>query len=142
MNGFSLRSETDQDRPFLISLYAETRADEMAMVPWNEDLKRVFVESQFDAQRAHYHEQFPHATFDVVLSKGDPVGRLYVLRNPDQIRILDLHIANGRRAHGIGTHFIDLLKTEAATAGLPLRVYLEVTSPYIALFERRGFTAI
>lgn len=142
MKGLSLRPETDEDKPFLLSLYAETRAAEMAMVPWNEDLKRVFVESQFDAQRAHYREHFPDATYDVLILDGELVGRLYVLRNPEQIRILDLHIANEQRGKGIGTNFIDLLKAEAVAAGLPLRIYLELTSPYMSLFERRGFVAI
>jgi RimJ/RimL family protein N-acetyltransferase len=142
MNGLNLRPETDSDRAFLVSLYVETRAAEMAMVPWNDDLKRVFVESQFDAQRQHYREQFPHATFDVILFNDRPVGRLYVLRNREQIRILDLHILNEHRSQGIGSHFIKQLKTEASSAALPLRIYLEITNPYTPAFERRGFAAI
>ena len=142
MSGLSLRPETDEDKPFLLTLYAETRDAEMAMVPWDEDLKRVFVESQFDAQRAHYREHFPHATFDVILSNGEPAGRLYVLRGPEQTRILDLHIAKEHRAAGIGSHFIESLKEEAIKAGLPLRIYLEITSPYMSVFERRGFSGI
>ncbi len=138
----TLRPATDSDAPFLLSLYAETRAAEMAMVPWNEELKRAFVESQFNAQHAHYKEQFPDATFDIILSNGEPVGRLYVLRAADQIRILDLHVTKQRRGQGIGSHFITSLQKEAAAANKPLRIYLEVNNPYLAAFESRGFSGI
>lgn len=138
----TLRPATDSDTTFLLSLYAETRAAEMAMVPWNDELKRAFVESQFNSQHAHYKEQFPDAAFDIILLNGEPVGRLYVLRAADQIRILDIHVTEQRRGGGIGRHFITSLQEEAKAANKPLRIYLEVNNPYMAAFEKRGFARI
>jgi hypothetical protein len=35
--GFALRPETDADIPFLMRLYASTRADELAPIPWTDE---------------------------------------------------------------------------------------------------------
>ncbi len=138
----TLRPVTEQDAPFLLSLYAETRAVEMAMVPWTDDQKHGFVEAQFNAQNEHYREHFPDATFDVIVSEGQSVGRLYVLRNAEQIRILDIHVQDPDRAKGVGGYFIDALTAESHAANKPLRIYLEINNPYMPAFERRGFVSI
>jgi ribosomal protein S18 acetylase RimI-like enzyme len=139
MSNLFLRQITDADTTFLLSLYAETRAFEMTLVPWNDGQKRAFVEAQFNAQHEHYHEHFPNASFDVIVADGLLAGRLYVLRNDEQIRILDIHVKNECRAKGIGSHFIRVLKEEAQAAGKPLRIYIENDNPYMPAFERRGF---
>ncbi len=38
--GFALRPETDADIPFLIALYASTREEELASVPWSAEQKQ------------------------------------------------------------------------------------------------------
>jgi GNAT superfamily N-acetyltransferase len=125
-----------------LSLYAEARAAEMAIVPWDDEQKRAFIEAQYKAQDDHYREHFPNASFDVILADNEPAGRLYVLRKEDQIRILDIHVKMEHRHAGIGGHFISELKSEAAAAKKPLRIYLEINNPYLPTFERRGFVDI
>ena len=40
--GFALRPETEADLPFLMQLYASTRAEELAAVPWSAEQKAAF----------------------------------------------------------------------------------------------------
>jgi hypothetical protein len=41
---------------------------------------------QFEAQARYYGEHYPEAAFSVILSGGQPVGRLYVTPWPEEIR--------------------------------------------------------
>jgi Uma2 family endonuclease len=43
--------ETDTDREFMARLYASTRTEELAPVPWPEEIKQAFLQSQFELQR-------------------------------------------------------------------------------------------
>src|SRR4051812_19114238 len=62
--GISLRPITDADLSFLYKVYASTRAQEMALVPWSDAQKQAFVRMQFEAQHKYYREQFTTASFD------------------------------------------------------------------------------
>ena len=53
----TLRLARPEDRDFLFSVYASTRADEMAMVPWGDAQKAGFLAQQFGAQTAYWDEQ-------------------------------------------------------------------------------------
>src|SRR5437762_6392263 len=71
----TLRPVTDADLPFIRELYASTRNEEMATVPWTDEQRAAFVDMQFQAQLNHYREYYPGATHDLVLVSGRPVGR-------------------------------------------------------------------
>jgi hypothetical protein len=57
----SLRPARDGDYPFLERVYASTRAEELAPVPWSDEDKRGFLAQQFAAQSAHYGEHHADA---------------------------------------------------------------------------------
>jgi ribosomal protein S18 acetylase RimI-like enzyme len=135
----SLRTVTPDDEAFLLRVYSSTRMDEMALVPWSEEQREVFLKSQFNAQQHHYQSHFPTARHEIVEQAGQPVGRLYVLRTDEFTRILDLTILPEFRQHGIGTQLITDLKHEAAAKGKPLHIYVESFNPSLRLFERLGF---
>ena len=86
----SLRSVRPEDRTFLLSVYASAREPELAAVDWDAAQRAAFVRMQFDAQHAYYQEHYGRATFDVILVGGQPAGRLYVSREDDEIRIVDI----------------------------------------------------
>ena len=79
--GVELRPATAEDEAFLLAVYAGTREQELAVVPWDSATKGAFVRMQFAAQHSHYRQQFPGASFDVVTVNGVPAGRLYVDRH-------------------------------------------------------------
>jgi ribosomal protein S18 acetylase RimI-like enzyme len=137
-----LRDVCTADYPFLLEVYASSRAEEMALVPWNDEQRRSFLAMQFGAQDSHYRERFPQAGYSVILRDGLPVGRFYVLRKPDQIRVLDLTILPAYRNGGIGTQLLRDLIAEATQSGKSVRIYLETFNPSLRLFERLGFNSI
>jgi ribosomal protein S18 acetylase RimI-like enzyme len=131
----TLRPVTAGDRDFLRALYASTRAEEMALVGWDEDRQRAFVAMQFDAQQQHYAAHHPGADHSVVLRDGVPAGQIHVDRTGDVIQVVDLVIAPGHRAAGIGTALLRALMDE----GRRVRLHVETFNRARRLYERLGF---
>ena len=48
----TLRPVEEADQDFLLSVYASSRADEMARVPWSPEQKQAFVRTQFTASHS------------------------------------------------------------------------------------------
>jgi ribosomal protein S18 acetylase RimI-like enzyme len=138
----ALRPIRPADEPFLYEVYASTRQEELAPVPWNEGQKAAFLQMQFDAQHAHYQEHFAGAAFDVVLVDGQPAGRLYVARWPGEIRIIDVAILPAFRNRRLGTRLLTSLLKEAEAAHKPLTIHVERLNPALRLYERLGFRTV
>ncbi len=137
-----LRPIRPGDEPFLYEVYASTRQEELAVVPWDDAQKAAFLQMQFAAQHAHYQEHFAGAAFDIVLVDGQPAGRLYVARWPGEIRIIDVAILPTFRNRQLGTRLITRLQEEAAVARKPVRIHVERLNPALRLYERLGFRTI
>jgi ribosomal protein S18 acetylase RimI-like enzyme len=135
----TLRSTTDADLPFLLRLYATTRADELAQVPWTDEQKASFVLQQFEAQHAWWQEHYTGARFELVLVGGQPAGRLYVDVWEREVRIVDIAMMPEFRRGGIGTLLLRRVFREADAAGKPVSIHVEVFNPARALYERLGF---
>ncbi len=99
----TLRPITPADEAFLFKVYAGTRREELAQAPWDEAQKRAFLTFQFNAQHQHYQSEFANAAFHVILDDDTPLGRLYVDRRADEIRILDIALLPEHRGRGIGS---------------------------------------
>ena len=136
----ALRDVTPEDDAFLREVYASTRAAEVEMVPWSEEQKAAFLRFQFEAQDSYYRSQFPTADFQIIMNAGAPVGRFYVLRKTDEIRILDITILPESRSQGIGTSLIGQLLDEAAERAVT--IWVENFNPSQSLFRRLGFSVV
>lgn len=134
-----LRPAVDDDREFLIGLYGSVRAEELAMVTWDEGQREAFVRMQFDAQDSEYRRINPNGTFDVIELQGRPVGRLYVDRRPTEIRIVDISLLPEFRGAGIGGGLLDELMREAVASGRRLTIHVEITNRAESLYSRLGF---
>jgi len=134
-----LRPVADDDRLFLVDLYASLRERELAGVPWNDVAKRAFIEQQFAAQDVHYRTHYPGATLDVLELDGEPAGRLYVHRGPRDIRIMDIALAPAFRGRGIGSELLRSLIAEAEGSARTLSIHVEADNPARRLYERLGF---
>lgn len=130
---------TRSDEAFLFALYASTRADEMALVPWSNEQKTVFLQSQFQAQHNHYLSEYPHGKFQTINSDNQKIGRLYVCDLENEIQIIDLTILPEFRGQGIGAQIITNI---LQTAEKPVQIYLESFNRSINLFTRLGFQII
>lgn len=125
--------------PFLLRLYATTRMDELAQVPWTDEQKAAFVVQQFTAQHQDWQANYTNTSWDVILMNDEPIGRLYVARWPDEIRIVDIALMPGYRNDGIGTRFFHELFDEGDRTGRKVSIHVEVFNPARRLYERLGF---
>jgi microcystin-dependent protein/GNAT superfamily N-acetyltransferase len=87
---------------FLFRLYASIRAEEKALVGWGDEEWDVFLRMQFNLQHSQYMGNYPHPSFDVIMLGRTPVGRLYVNREPEEIRIVGISLMPEYRGRGIG----------------------------------------
>lgn len=139
----ALRPVGQDDREFLFRVYAGTRQDELAQTGWTDQEKHAFLEMQFAAQHADYTNRFPDADHTIVLVDDQPVGRLWVARWEDEIRLLDIALLPERRNAGTGKVLLERLQAEAGQARLPLRhsVY-KMNEGALRFYERLGFAVI
>ena len=140
--GAGLRPVTADDGEFLYSVYAQTRAEELSVVPWTDEQKAAFLRMQFDAQDSYYREVYPEARFLVVTRDGAAVGRLYLVRLADEMRIIDIALLPPHRGAGIGTQLISEVIAEAAQEGIAVTLHVEPWNPARRLYERFGFRTI
>ena len=136
----ALRPVTDADREFLLGVYEASREIELSMTGWNAEQRRAFVEHQFTAQDAHYHEHYVGASFDIIMYAGDPAGRLYIYRGDKGTEILDITVVPTYRNRGIATSLVREITNEAAAAKHPVSIYIESFNPSQKLFSELGFT--
>ena len=126
----------------MYAVYASTRADELALVDWDEGQKAAFVQMQFAAQHQYYREHYTHAAFQVILCDGMPAGRLYVARWTAEIRIIDIALLPEYRNRGIGSLLFERLFAEAAQTGKRVSVHVERFNPALRLYARLGFQPV
>lgn len=137
----SLRTEAETDVPFLLSLYAASRAEELKPVPWTDEQKKQFLEQQFFAQRTHYYKFYETAQFDLILLDGIAVGRWYVHRGIE-LRLMDVIVATEYQQRGIATHYFRELIAESAATGLPITLHVEVNNHARDWYKRLGFVEL
>lgn len=135
----TLRPITPEDGELLYRIYAGTRQEELEPLGWSEEEKERFLRFQFEAQHRHYQEHFADAAFDVIVVDGEPVGRLYLDRRPDELRIVDIALLPGHRRKGIGGALLREVLAEAQGLELPVRIHVERNNPALDLYESLGF---
>jgi ribosomal protein S18 acetylase RimI-like enzyme len=138
----TLRAASPDDAAFLFEVYASTRAEELALVPWSDEQRQEFLRTQFDAQHSYYHERFSDADYQVILVDEEAVGRLYVARDKKTVQILDIAVLPERRRAGVGTAVIQELLFEAGKSETAVQIFVETFNPSLGLFERLGFSRI
>lgn len=135
----NLRAARAEDEEFLLQVYACTRAEEMAMVPWTNEQKAAFLRFQFEAQRRHYSTHYPAAQHWIILRKDVPIGRMIVNEGDEEILLMDIALLPEHRRQGIGTALIRAVIAEAADQHKDLILHVETFNPAMKLYERLGF---
>ena len=145
--GFRLRPLAAADLPWVRDLYATTREEEMAQVPWPPKLKRNFLDQQCALQHAHYLAHFGDSDFLALERAGQPAGRLYVQRGGagtgrDEDLIVDISLFPGHRGKGVGAALIQAVQAEAAAGGRGTWLHVQrYNDGARRLYERLGFIA-
>jgi len=138
-SGCRFRRLAEPDLPFLGQLYASTRAEELAPVPWSEADKAAFLDQQFRAQHAHYQKYYPNADWLVIAQGGEDIGRFYIERWPSQHRIIDIAFMPAHRGKGYGAALLRDAIDEGAAAGKDVSIHVEKLNPAMRLYRRLGF---
>ena len=138
--GLTFRPIADADLPFLVRVYASTRAEELAVVTSMTDAqKAAFLDAQFQLQHAHYQKYYPEADWLVTMREGEDIGRLYIERWPSQHRIIDIAFLPQHRGKGSGAALLRDLMDEAAARGKAVSIHVEKYNPAMRLYRRLGF---
>jgi len=138
----TLRPVTHEDTPFLFDVYRGTRQEEMARTGWDSQQIDAFLRMQFDAQNAHYSRRYPDADYSVIYLDETAVGRVWVARLDDEIRILTVALLPEYRNCGIGTQVLQIPIEEAREFAKPVRIYVERSDRSIGFFRRNGFKKV
>lgn len=135
-----LRPATLEDYGELVAVYASTRAEELAQVPWPDELKQAFCRMQYDAQKADYDQRYPDPQYDLILLEGRTAGRIWIGRDEELIHMLDISLLPWAQGQGIGTALVLRLIEEARASGRRLRHMVFVMNEGARrLYERLGF---
>ena len=101
----TLRQIATKDLPFLKKVYRSTREFELNKTNWPEEQKNQFIEFQFNAQHSYYSNAYDGADFNIILDNNIPVGRLYIWRTENQIRIMDIALLPENQKKGLEQKF-------------------------------------
>ncbi|KRA20444.1 MULTISPECIES: GNAT family N-acetyltransferase [unclassified Lysobacter] len=138
--GFALRPARDDDLPWLRTLYASTRAEELAPIPWPDEAKRAFLDSQFALQHQHYLLHYADADFLAIERDGAPVGRYYLQRRAPDHLIVDISLLTAARGQGIASALIEHSQRDAAALGRGLHLHVASDNAGAQrLYRRLGF---
>lgn len=140
--GLTYRPLTDADLPFVEALYVSTRMAELAGTGWDEAHKRAFLAAQHRLQHHHYQTHYRDTEWLIVEHEGRPVGRLYLATWADELRIVDIAIAEGARGMGFGAAILADVQTTARAAGKPVTIHVEKANPAQRLYARLGFSVV
>ena len=136
-----LRPITQEDEDFLYRVYVGTRED-ITQLGWDDEQKEKFLRLQFKAQHKQYKAQYCNAEFQIILLDENPVGRFYVNRTGDEIRIVDIALLPEFRGKGIGSTLLNQVLTEGKQKKLPVRIHVQQSNPAFHLYQRLGFQKI
>ena len=138
----TLRPEQPADESFVYQLFAETRFADVVRLPWDRAQKEAFLHQQFQLQTAHYQTYYPTAAFSIIQLGLHRIGRLYVNRTNNEIRVIDITLSPEYRCRGIGHGLLQDLLSEAKATGKAVRLHVERWNPALRLYHRLGFCEI
>lgn len=137
--GLALRREAPADYAFLERLYISVRWVELVQTNWPEQTKLDFLRQQFALQFRHYFTYYAGTDFGIVESRGEPIGRWYVFRSPDDLRVVDVSLLPEWRGRGIATALFEGLLAEARASERTVSIHVEKFNPAQTLYRRLGF---
>ncbi len=138
----TLRTFADADLDFLKRVYAGSRERELGVLDWGKQQKDDFIEMQFNAQHQYYQQHYNKAEYSVITKDEVDVGRLYLDRGDDEIRIVDIALLPEHCNQGTGSYLLGKIFDEARERKLPVRIHVEKFNPARRLYSRLGFKSV
>ncbi len=135
-----LRPQQPGDDDFVYGVYASTRQEEVSKWGWEKPQQEAFLRMQFMAQTRWYEAAYAGAEYQVVLRDEQPIGRMIVLRAPQEFHLIDISLLPKHQSCGIGTELLTGLIIESRQAGMPLRLQVLKGNRAVNLYQRLGFS--
>ena len=115
----------------------------MAQLPqWSQQQKAEFLEFQFNAQRGHYREHYPDASYSIVERSRTAIGRLYVATLAEEMRLMDVTLSPEVRNRGLGRWLCQRVIAAARENGKIVSLHVEDDNPAKRLYQRLGFVSV
>lgn len=140
--GLSLQVETVEHLPFLRKLHAWHRWADLSLLPWDDQQKEAFLDSQFDMQHRHYATSYANAQFLVLCEDETVIGRISVAEDETALRLLDILLHPQRRGLGIGGALIGALQEQADGRAAAVVLHVDKANPAQKLYQRLGFRLV
>ncbi len=142
LDHITLRPATRLDEGLFRQIYGESRRTELDQVVWPEGVREEFLRTQFNAQAAHYEQNYPGAEFFAIEYEGRPAGRFYVWRPETEIRIMEIGLLPEFQGQGIGTALLRQVIEEGHAVGKRVTIHVEKFNPARRLYARLGFREV
>jgi ribosomal protein S18 acetylase RimI-like enzyme len=140
--GIAYRPMEEDDLPFIETLYASTRLEEVALTGWPEAQQRAFLAQQHRAQHRHYRIHHADAHWLIVERGGQAIGRLYLDESDDKHRVIDISLVPAVRGQGIGGAILADVIAAAEAQGKGVSMHVEIHNPARRLYDRLGFMTV
>jgi GNAT superfamily N-acetyltransferase len=130
-----LARDDEADRAFLYSLFAATRAAELA--------REFLLKAQYRSMTESYRQDYPDARWEVGEHFGEPVGRLVTDVGASRVLYVDIALMPQARGHGLATRLMTLALDEPRRLDLPARVNVLMDNiASLKLCARLGFVRL
>lgn len=116
-----------------------TFASEVHRQAYREVVTRQFGQWDDEFQSAHFDDTWQSGGFKVIYSGDQPCGYTKFTHDEHAITLHELVVLPLWQRHGIGSHILSQLQTEARQAALPITLKVLKESEAVNLYERFGF---
>lgn len=138
----TLIDRTADDEEFWQKVFEHWAQDYFAGLDMPTEQKSGLIAIQYEAQSNDYATNYPNAAMQIVVYKGERVGRLLWTTEEGDLHLIDIGLLREFRNNGIGTAVLKYLLGIARERNLQVRFYVEKLNPAIRLYERMGFRVV
>jgi ribosomal protein S18 acetylase RimI-like enzyme len=129
------------DDAFIKRLLLETISNQLGAAAWPEALRETLLAQQCAIRLQSRRGAFSNGRGQIIQIDGENAGWLFLADGPDEIRIVDIVIAQTRSGQGAGTAVIRGVLAQAEALGKAVRLSVNLMNSGAArLYHRLGFS--
>ena len=135
-----LARNDEADGAFLYSLFAATKAADIAAMPVDEATKALLLRTQYRAMTETYRHDYPNARWEIVEVEKRAVGKLVTDVGAECVTFVDIALLPEAQGRGLATRLMTVALDEPQRLNRPARAKVLVTNrASLRLCERIGF---
>ncbi|MFC0349806.1 GNAT family N-acetyltransferase [Undibacterium danionis] len=138
----SIRHAVIEDSDFFLMLYRDSR-DDLLAAPIAGAVKEHLIQMQFLAHRRGIEQQYPNAIYFVVSNNAQPIARLVISIEENELRLIDVLVHSSARLQGTGSLLIAALKNYVDQNLLSMSLsVIRTNSVALHIYRKYGFVDI